>query len=126
MRALLGGTFLPVQRTCKKKAKFFLQVFRSWAKPVHLEHCPKVTVLRRNPTECYLTDNFTSNLCLILTLIKESVYISQQVEIWQLHYVPNHQYLQRKAETALVYIEAAPTYTVAFNTMPFITQNIPS
>ena len=22
MRALLGGTFLPVQRTCKKKAKF--------------------------------------------------------------------------------------------------------
>ena len=27
MRALLGGTFLPVQRTCNKKAKFFYRFF---------------------------------------------------------------------------------------------------
>ena len=38
MRALLGGTFLPVQQTCKKKAKFSYR-FSDPAEPVHLEHC---------------------------------------------------------------------------------------
>ena len=27
MKALLGGTFLPVQRTCKKKAKFSYRLY---------------------------------------------------------------------------------------------------
>ena len=38
MRALLGGTFLPVQRTCKKKAKFSYRLSDP-AEPAHLEHC---------------------------------------------------------------------------------------